>query len=76
MVKENPESWLAEWLDGVADGSKTMSQRKLSVVEAKGVGLATLRKAAKARGVHLVLLVDDRGQELIAASVHPFKVVC
>ena len=69
-------SWVAEWLDGVADGSKTMSQRKLSVVEAKGGGMAALRKEAKARRVHLVVLTDDQGNELVAASKHPFKVIC
>lgn len=75
-MKKMPEAWAAEWLDGVADGSKTMSQRKLSAVEAKGGGLAKLRKEAKARGVHLVVLTDDTGSELVAASPHPFKVVC
>ncbi|GAC1558111.1 MAG: hypothetical protein NVS2B9_20430 [Myxococcales bacterium] len=53
-----------------------MSQRKLAAVEAKGGGLARLRREARARGVHLVVLVDDKGNELVAASLHPFRVLC
>lgn len=69
-------SWAGRWLDGVADGTKSMSQRKLTVVERMGGGLAKVRAEAKARGVHLVLLTDDKGNELVAASTHPFKVLC
>ena len=75
MSKEK-DSWAADWLDGVADGSKTMSQRKLSLVEAKDGGLAKLRREARSRGVHLLVLTDDKGNELVAASIHPFKVLC
>ncbi|GAC1597333.1 MAG: hypothetical protein NVS4B10_06950 [Myxococcales bacterium] len=75
-MKKAPGSWAAEWLDGVSDGTKTMSQRKLAAVEAKGGGLARLRREARARGVHLVVLVDDKGNELVAASLHPFRVLC
>lgn len=68
--------WAAEWLDGVADGSNTMSQRKLSSVEKRGGGLEAVAALARARGVHLLLLEDDKGDELVAASVKPFAVVC
>lgn len=75
-AKQNAgEAWLNSWLDAVADGSSTMSQRKLSSIEDRA-GLAAAREAARARGVHLVQLTDDRGEQLIAASKHPFKVVC
>ena len=67
--------WADEWLDRVAAGELTMSQRAMRVVEAKG-GLERVIAAAKARGVHLVQLTDDTGKVLIAASVEPFEVLC
>ena len=74
--KEVSAEWAEAWLDGVADGSNTMSQRKLTVIEKRGGGLRAVRAAAKKRGVHLVLLTDDKGNELVAASTQPFKVIC
>lgn len=69
------EAWMVGWLDAVKDGRATMSQRSKKSVEARG-GLAMAASAAKARGVHLVELTDDRGNKLIAASRHPFKTIC
>ncbi len=66
------EQWLAAWLDAVADGSATMSQRAVTSIDKHG-GLDAAVAAAQARGVHLVALTDDKGIELVAASVHPFK---
>ena len=68
--------WTEEWLASVADGSNTMSQRKLSSVEARGGGLDAVKRTAQEKGVHLLLLEDDKGDELIAASAKPFKVIC
>ena len=68
--------WAAAWLGSVADGSNTMSQRKLSSVERLGGGLEAVKAIAEQKGVHLLLLEDDQGNELIAASTKPFKVVC
>ena len=68
--------WAAEWLDKVADGSSTMSQRKLSSVETRGGGLDAVKALAAQKGVHLLRLEDDQGNELIAASTKPFEVVC
>jgi hypothetical protein len=45
-------------------------------VEKRGGGLAAVKKAAKAKAVHLLLLEDDKGHQVVAASVKPFKVVC
>lgn len=70
------EQWTSDWLDAVADGSNTMSQRKLSSIEKRGGGMEAVKAAAKKKGVHLVLLEDDKGNELVAASMKPFKVVC
>ncbi len=72
----NAAQWAAEWLDSVADGSNTMSQRKLTSVEKHGGGIEAVKAIAKNKGVHLLLLEDDKGNELIAASTKPFKVVC
>ena len=69
-------SWADAWLASVASHPNSMRQKKLSVVEAEKGGLALLRRTARARGVHLLLLSDDRGTPLVAASLHPFKVLC
>ena len=74
--KAQPRQWAVDWLDSVADGSITMSQRKLSSVETRGGGLEAVKTLAQQKGVHLLRLEDDKGNELIAASVKPFKVVC
>lgn len=76
MMPGAASRWAAEWLDGVADGSHTMSQRKLSSVETRGGGLEAVTALARERGVHLLLLEDDKGNELVAASTKPFEVVC
>ncbi len=68
--------WASDWLDAVADGSNTMSQRKRSIVDKRGGGLKTVQKLAEQRGVHLLLLEDDKGNALVAASTKPFEVIC
>ena len=73
---EETARWTAAWLDAVADGTSTMSQRKLTSIEKNGGGLESIKAAAKQKGVHLLLLEDDKGDELVAASLKPFKVVC
>ncbi len=67
--------WAEAWLDSVASGAATMSQRAITTIEAKG-GIAPVIAAAEVRGVHLLQLTDDTGKVLIAASQHPFKVLC
>lgn len=78
---ENPTSeqaagWAEEWLNTVASGAGAMSQRKLSSVEMRGGGLEAVKGLAELKGVHLLRLEDDKGNELIAASLKPFEVVC
>lgn len=68
--------WASDWLDAVAGGTNTMSQRKLSSVETRGGGLEAVKALATERGVHLLLLEDDKGDALVAASAKPFEVVC
>ena len=67
--------WIAAWLDAVADGSATMSQRMKSAIDAHG-GVELAQASAIERGVHLVELTDDKNRKLIAASRHPFKTLC
>jgi hypothetical protein len=67
--------WAEAWLLRVADGSLTMSQRKLSSVEAHG-GVEAACAAATRRGVHLAIIIDDEGRELVVASIHPIRVLC
>ena len=66
---------LEGWLEAVASGRASMSQRGVRWVEAQG-GLDIVVAAAKARGVHLIRLTDDAGKVLIAASLHPFEALC
>lgn len=73
---ETTPQWTEKWLDAVADGTNAMSQRTLSSVEKRGGGLEAVKAAARQKGVHLLLLEDDKGCELVAASVKPFEVVC
>ncbi len=68
--------WAEEWLARVADGTITMSQRKLTSVVSKGGGLQTVKAVAERKGVHLLLLEDDSGDALVAASIKPFEVIC
>lgn len=72
---EVTEQWAIDWLDSVADGSNTMSQRKLSSIEKRG-GLESVKSLAQERGVHLLQIEDDKGNELVAASTKPFKIIC
>jgi hypothetical protein len=74
--EKTSEQRLARWLDSVASGQNTMSQRKLATVKNQLGGVAAMRKSAKQRGVHLLVLEDDRGEKLVAASTKPFKVIC
>lgn len=69
------EQAFEEWVNAVASGSATMSQRNIRWVEAHG-GMDKLVEAAKQRGVHLVRLTDDKGNELLAASQKPFQTLC
>ena len=74
-MDQSDRSWIGKWIDAVADGSATMSQRRLSSVERNG-GTAAAIAAAKERGVHLAKLTDDKGNILVAASLHPFEPLC
>ncbi len=69
------EQWLTTWLESVADGSSTMSQRTLASIEKHG-GLGAAVVAALEKKVHLLLVEDDEGREIVAASKKPFKVIC
>jgi hypothetical protein len=72
-----PESqWASHWLDSVAYGSNTMSQRKVASIDKRGGGLKAVKAVAQKEGVHLAFLADDKGNELVAASTRPFKVAC
>ena len=66
-------TWADRWLSSVS--AVSMTQRKLTVIESHG-GIKQMIRRAKKHGVHLLLLTDDKGNELVAASRHPFKVLC
>ena len=69
------EHWVEDWLRSVVDRSSTMSQRKVTSI-GKHVSLKTVKRIAKRMGIHLLLIEDDEGNELVAASTKPFKVLC
>jgi hypothetical protein len=72
---KSAEQWAADWIRSVADGSNTMSSRRVSSIERRGGGLKTVAAEARRRKVHLVLLEDDQGIRQVAASRKPFKVL-
>ena len=76
LKSEVSTQWAQEWLDSVADGTNTMSQRRISSIEPRGGGLEAVKALAEQKGVHLLRLEDDKGNELIAASTKPFEVLC
>ena len=67
--------WAEKWLTTVANGSNNMSQRKLSSV-AKHGGIESVKGIARQKGVHLLQITDDKGVELITASMQSFTVIC
>lgn len=75
-MTENKEHWADAWLGAVADGTLTMSQRKLSSVERCGGGSQAVKVLAEGKGVHLLVVEDDKGDVLVAASTKPFQVIC
>lgn len=70
------QKWTRDWLDAVASGAVSMSQRSLARIESEGGGMDNVRAEAIARGVHLLLVRDDRGHAVVAASLEPFEVIC
>jgi hypothetical protein len=74
-MTEKAARWTNGWLEAVAAGEATMSQRKRSSIDAHG-GLDAAIAAARAKGVHLVQLTDDKGDVLVAASREPFETLC
>lgn len=74
-AKVDAKAWCAKWMSDVTGRPASMTQRKLSSIESKGGGLRTLKKHARASGVHLLQLTDDRGDTLVAASTKVFRVL-
>ncbi len=74
-MKNTAEKWTNDWITSVATGGNTMSSRKLQSIEKRGGGLKKVASAAKKQKVHLVLLEDDKGEKVVAASTKPFKVI-
>ena len=72
-TRDRGPEWAEEWLAEVANGTLTMSQRKLTSVVDRGGGIDAVVSVARAKGVHLALFTDDHGQELVVASLHPIR---
>ena len=72
----DPLECAESWIRRVADGSLTMSQRRVESVLRYAGSVDLLGQVAVAHGVHLLLLEDDEGQALVAASTKPFTVLC
>ena len=72
---QSPEKWASNWIKSVADGSNTMSARRVTSIERNGGGLEAVAIEAKKQKVHLVLLEDDKGIKQVAASIKPFTIL-
>jgi hypothetical protein len=70
------ESWAMKWLDSVLNGRGVLSRRALATIDARGGGLIFVRKLARQRGVHLILLADADGGRWVAASKNRIRIVC
>lgn len=70
------KEWTIHWLKTVEAGLSTMSQRKLTSIEKHAGSLETVKQIAEKMGVHLLLVEDDEGNQVVAASMKPFKVIC
>lgn len=68
--------WADPWLDSVATRRSSMTQRSVTRIEKREGGLRELGRRARQRGVHLLLLEDDQGRKIVAASTKPFRVIC
>lgn len=76
LESETTSQWATTWLTPVAGGLNTMSQRKLSSIDKHRGGLDIVKSVAEKLGVHLLLVEDNEGNEVVAASKKPFKVIC
>ncbi len=75
-IRSEQQQWVEGWLKTVQAGLNTMSQRRLSSIEKHGGGLENVKSTAEKMGVHLLLVEDDDGNEIVAASMKPFQVIC
>ena len=73
--KNSSEKWTSDWITSVANGANTMSSRKLESIDKRGGGLKKVATAARKQKVHLVLLEDEKGDKIVAASKKPFRVI-
>ncbi len=70
------EEWTINWLKTVQAGLNTMSQRKLTSIEKHAGSLEAVKQIAERMGIHLLLVEDDEGNQIVAASMKPFQVIC
>ena len=75
-VSKEQEEWAEKWLRTVVSGENSMSQRKLTSIEKYGGSLSVIEKVARQMDVHLLLVEDEEGTQVVAASAKPFKVIC
>ena len=74
-MEKTDQTWVHKWIDAVADGLVTKSQRRLSSMERHGRTAAAIA-APRERGVHLAKLTDGHGNLLVAASLQLFELLC
>ena len=54
----------------------TRRPNTLCAAEKTEGGLENVITEAKKQGVHLIRLTDDKGNDLLTGSVHPFETLC
>jgi hypothetical protein len=73
---KNPTvEWSSKWIAAVVNGDATMSSRKLTSIEKRSGGLKAVAAIARKPKVHLLLLANDQGEKIVAASKQPFKII-
>ena len=71
-MSQSDQTWIDKWIDAVADGLATMSQRRLSPAERNSSGNRSCAGAWRS----FAKPTDDQGVILVTASLHPFAPLC
>lgn len=69
------DAWVSAWLDSVADRPGALSHRSWQKIEKHG-GIGPVIAAAANRKMHLVEMIDESGQRVVAASRSPLRPLC
>lgn len=69
------DAWVSAWLDSIVDRPGALSHRAWTKIEKHG-GIEPVIAAATHRNIHLVEMIDESGQRVVAASRSPVRPIC